>query len=54
MSDVAVENAVCEIISLSEASSIKDMGQVMGLLREQFSGRMDFGKASAIVKEKLT
>ena len=54
MSDVAVENAVCEIISLSEASSIKDMGQVMGLLREKFSGRMDFGKASAIVKKKLT
>ena len=54
MSDVAVENAVCEIISLSEASSIKDMGQVMGLLREKFAGRMDFGKASAIVKKKLT
>ena len=54
MSDVAAENAVCEIISLSEASSIKDMGQVMGLLREKFAGRMDFGKASAIVKEKLT
>ena len=54
MSDTAVENAVREIISLSEASSIKDMGQVMGLLREKFAGRMDFGKASAIVKEKLT
>lgn len=54
MSDVAVENAVCEIISLSEASSIKDMGQVMGLLRGKFAGRMDFGKASAIVKKKLT
>jgi len=27
---------------------------VMGLLREKFAGRMDFGKASAIVKEKLT
>jgi len=54
MSDVAVEDAVREVISLSEASSIKDMGQVMGLLREKFAGRMDFGKASAIVKEKLT
>ena len=54
MSDVAVEDAVHEVIALSEASSIKDMGQVMGLLREKFAGRMDFGKASAIVKEKLT
>ena len=54
MSDVAVAEAVLEVISLSEASSIKDMGQVMALLREKFAGRMDFGKASAIVKEKLT
>ena len=54
MSDVAVEDAVNEVISLSEASSIKDMGKVMGLLREKFAGRMDFGSASAIVKEKLT
>ena len=54
MSDIAVEDAVREVIALSEASSIKDMGQVMGLLREKFTGRMDFGKASAMVKEKLT
>ena len=54
MSDIALEDAVREVIALSEASSIKDMGQVMGLLREKFTGRMDFGKASAMVKEKLT
>ena len=54
MTDAAVEKAVGEVIAVTEASNIKDMGQVMGLLRAKFSGRMDFGKASAIVKEKLT
>ena len=54
MSEDAVENAVSEVISVSEASSIKDMGQVMGILREKYPGRMDFGKASALVKAKLS
>ncbi len=36
------------------AESIKDMGKVMTALKEQFAGQMDFGKASAIVKERLS
>jgi uncharacterized protein YqeY len=29
------------------------MGKVMAALKEQYAGRMDFGKASAAVKDQL-
>jgi uncharacterized protein YqeY len=29
------------------------MSKVMSVLKEKYSGQMDFGKASSIVKEKL-
>ena len=32
---------------------LKDMGKVMDALKERFPGSMDFGKASAMVKERL-
>ena len=35
------------------AESLKDMGRTMAALRERYAGRMDFAKASAIVKERL-
>ena len=53
MSNNDLVAAVREVISSSKASSIKDMGQVMSVLREKYTGRMDFGKASALVKEEL-
>lgn len=36
------------------AASVKDMGRVMALLRERYSGRMDFGQAGAALKARLT
>jgi len=45
----AIEAAVDEL----GAASVKDMGRVMASLKERYPGRMDFGKASGIVKEKL-
>jgi len=47
---VAIEGVVAE----TGAASIKDMGKVMGLLKERFSGQMDFAKAGAAVKEALS
>ena len=38
---------------LPEQLDDKDMGKVMAALRERFAGQMDFGKASAIVKQQL-
>ncbi len=53
MSDADVEAAITEAIKESGATSIKDMGKVVGLLKGKYAGRMDFGKASAVVKAKL-
>jgi uncharacterized protein len=33
---------------------MKDMGKVIAMLKERYAGRMDFGKASALVKGMLT
>ncbi|MFN3262403.1 MAG: GatB/YqeY domain-containing protein [Pikeienuella sp.] len=48
-----VQAAVQAAIRDSEASSIKDMGRVMGVLKAKYQGRMDFGKAGAAVKDML-
>lgn len=48
-SEQAVDNAIAEL----EASSIKDMGRVMALLKERYPGRMDFARASQQVKARL-
>jgi uncharacterized protein YqeY len=45
----AVEAAIGE----TGAASMKDMGKVVGALKAKFSGRMDFAKASGMVKAKL-
>ena len=42
------------IIKDTEAASLKDMGRVMAVLKEQHAGSMDFSKASALVKERLS
>lgn len=45
----AIEAAIAE----TGAASMKDMGKVIALLRQKFAGRMDFSKASGLVKEML-
>ncbi|MEP2031004.1 MAG: GatB/YqeY domain-containing protein [Paracoccaceae bacterium] len=35
------------------AESIRDMGKVMAVLKSKYSGRMDFGSAGPMVKERL-
>jgi uncharacterized protein YqeY len=41
-------------ISNTGATSIKDMGKVMGILKPQLQGRADVGKVSQLIKHKLT
>lgn len=53
LDDDELQGAVGEVIGELEAQTIKDMGKVMGTLKERFAGRMDFGKASALVKQQL-
>ena len=53
MSDAEAEAAVKALIAEIGAASIKDMGRTMTVLRERFAGRIDFTKASALVKGLL-
>ena len=48
-----IESTISKIISESEATSIKDMGKVMGLANKQLVGKADGKLISEIVKEKL-
>ena len=43
-----------EIIESLGASSIKDMGKIMGSLKEKYSNSIDFSKANIIVKGLLS
>ncbi len=54
MSDAEVEAAIASIITELNASSMKDMGAVMGKLREKYAGQMDFGSASGKIKAALS
>ncbi len=48
-----VEAAITKALAETRASSIRDMGKVMGVLKSQYAGRMDFGAAGGRVKAAL-
>jgi len=54
MTDPEIEAAVSATIAEVGAQGLKDMGRVMGTLKAKFAGRMDFARASALVKQTLT
>ena len=54
LSDAEVDKLITEALSESGASSIKDMGKVMSILKPKLTGRADMGKVSAKVKSKLS
>jgi uncharacterized protein YqeY len=54
LSDAEMERAVVEAIAKTGAANVKDMGKVMADLKARYAGRMDFSKASAAVKAKLS
>ena len=53
MSSEEIENAVKDIISQTGASSIKEMGKVMGIASKQLAGKADGKTISEIVKKLL-
>jgi uncharacterized protein len=53
LDDAGIEAAVKAAVAEAEASSMKDMGKVVALLKAKFTGQMDFGKASQMVKRAL-
>lgn len=53
MDEAGVKAAVAALVSELGAAGPKDMGRVMGALKERYSGQMDFGRASGVLKELL-
>ncbi len=49
-----IAEAINEVIARLDAKGLKDMGRIMADLRGHFAGQMDFGRASQIVKGKLS
>ena len=45
--------AIADAIAETDAKSLKDMGRAMAALKQKFAGRMNFAKASAMVKARL-
>ncbi|MBR5028894.1 MAG: GatB/YqeY domain-containing protein, partial [Bacteroidales bacterium] len=54
MSAEEVENALREIIAQTGATSMKDMGKVMGMATKQFAGKADNKTVSEMVKKMLS
>ncbi|MEE8333652.1 MAG: GatB/YqeY domain-containing protein, partial [Alphaproteobacteria bacterium] len=50
----AIADAVAALVAETGAATLKDMGSTMASLRERFAGRMDFGKASGVLKQHLS
>ena len=48
-----VAAAIDSVIAELGATGVRDMGRVMGALRERHAGQMDFGAAGALVKSRL-
>ena len=53
LSNQEIDEIVNNTIKSSNLNSIKDMGQAIKIIKEQYDGMMDFGYVSKIIKEKL-
>ncbi len=53
LSDEETHEIVNDILNENDFKEMRDMGSAMSILKEKFSGKMNLGLASKIVKEKL-
>ncbi|MEO8459896.1 MAG: GatB/YqeY domain-containing protein [Dokdonella sp.] len=53
LSEAEIDAIVAKAIADSGATSAKDMGRVVGLVKPQVAGRADMGKVSGLIKAKL-
>lgn len=53
LSEDEINKLIAEAIQSAAASSMKDMGKVMGQLKPKLQGRADMGKVSGQVKQQL-
>jgi len=54
LSEEEVSVAVDKAIADSGASSMQDMGKLMGLLKSQLDGKADMGAVSGLIRSKLS
>lgn len=54
MSDDEIAAVVKVLIAETAASSMKDMGKIMGALKSKYAGQLDMGKANGIIKNLLS
>jgi len=54
LSEEEIISAVVETIAATAASSMQDMGKVMGALKPKLAGRADMAKVSAKIKAQLS
>ena len=53
LSEAEIETLIEDAINTTGASSIKEMGKVMGILKPKLQGRADMGKVSQLIKSRL-
>jgi uncharacterized protein len=53
LSEAEIGSAIDQAMAKTGAASIKDMGRVIATLKESHAGRMDFARASQLVKARL-
>tara|TARA_B100001057_G_scaffold99763_1_gene96761 strand:- start:109 stop:564 length:456 start_codon:yes stop_codon:yes gene_type:complete len=53
LSEEETKKICAEAIKSAEASSMKDIGKVMGILKSKYADNIDFSKVSSILKEFL-
>ena len=49
-----IEIIINETIISSSANSLRDTGKIINLMKEKYDGKIDFGVASKMIKEKLS
>ncbi len=53
LSEEEIGGLITKLIADTGAQSIKDMGKVMGVLKSDYAGQIDMGKAGGMLKAKL-
>lgn len=54
MSDTEINQAVADAIAQTGATSMQDMGKVMGVLKGALAGKADMSKVSTLIKTQLS
>ena len=53
MSDAELDAMIAEAIATTGATTVRDMGKVMGIVKTKAAGRADMGAVGARIKQKL-